>query len=395
MESVNRLGSCRFEPLVDVVVPERARVWTAQQYYDGSGDKNVFLLTPTLKEVAVYAHPDRLPAFPKTWKPLLFIVNSSVITFRLTDMLCLVVTIDRSNTIKVTCVDYNGGFIASHPATNMALAYGAMAVRGFEMLPNSAVIPHISSGVGDWSFFLQFYTWGTLVLPKTVSLQRSMSLFGVAFGKNTDCLGVLLHPPNMMVFIHLNAPKVQRRLEHGKDFTMTAIKSSDTDIDIYLIMDGQLIVCGYSFDLRWNKEGSPKHIDKVIFKCVLELDDKKKFKRFDFRNTKNTTVACSQGCPSNQGDHLVSQQLIGIFDAEISTSFRLLFLRLFFLEMLSGALHACMRECTSFFLRCLRSYVSHPSSRSEVVLRLRHGRPAFGEVGKKKRCSSSSNSSSS
>ncbi|KAL8448780.1 hypothetical protein Emag_003837 [Eimeria magna] len=377
MESVNRLGSCRFEPLVSVPIPERARVWTAQQYYDGSGwvglsdreklslkptlfsddrllflepvegvceafrtvqsgrydvkcwskqnchmgiegDKNVFLLTPTLKEVAVYAHPERLPAFPKTWKPLLFIVNSSVITFRLTDQLCLVVTIDKSNTIKVTCVDYNGGFIASHPATNMALAYGAMAVRGFEALENSAVIPHISSGVGDWSFFLQFYPWGTLVLPKTVGLVRSMSLLGVHFGKNADCLGVLLHPPNMVVFIHLYAPKVQRRLEHGKDFTLTAIKTSETDIDIYLIMDGQLMICGYSFDLRWNKENRPKHVDKVVFKCLLELDEKKKFKKFTFKNTNNTTLACSQGCPSNQGDHLVSQQLIGIFDAEIT-----------------------------------------------------------------------------
>lgn len=38
MDSVNRLSSCKFEPLVDVALPEKAVVWTANQYYDGSGE---------------------------------------------------------------------------------------------------------------------------------------------------------------------------------------------------------------------------------------------------------------------------------------------------------------------------------------------------------------------
>lgn len=377
MDSVNRLSSCKFEPLVEVATPEKAVVWTSNNYYDGSGwvgladreklslkptlftdnrllflepiegvcdafktvqsgkydvkcwtkldchlgiegDKNVFLLTPNLQEVAVYAHPERLPAFPKAWKPLIFTVNSSMITFRLTDQLCLVVTIDENRTIKVQCVDYNGGFAVSHPATDMALAYGVMAVKGFESLNNCEVIPRMNSASGDWGFFVQLYKWGTFVIPKSIDMSRPTSVLGLGLGKKADCLGALLHPPNIVIMVHLESPKVQRPLEYGKDYMLTAIKSSETDIDIFLIMDGQLVKYNYSFDIRINKPNKPKHTDNASFKCTLELDDKKKCTRFIFQNTKNSAVMVAQGCPSGQGDHLVSANLIAVFDAEIS-----------------------------------------------------------------------------
>lgn len=278
----------------------------------------MFLLTPKLEEVAVYVHPERLPAFPKAWKPLIFTVNSSVITVRLTDQLCLVVTIDENRTIKVQCVDYNGGFVVSHPATDTALAYGVMAVKGFETLKNCEVIPHMNSASGDWGFFVQLYPWGTFVMPKSIDMSRPTSILGLGLGKKVDCLGVVLHPPNIVITVHLESPKVQRFLEHGKDYMLTAIKSSDTDIDIFLIMDGHLVMHNYSFDVRINKPNKPKHTDNVSFKCRLELDDKKKCTRFNFLNTKNNTVLVAQGCPSGEGDHLVSASLIGVFDAEIS-----------------------------------------------------------------------------
>ncbi|XP_026193056.1 uncharacterized protein LOC34617342 [Cyclospora cayetanensis] len=377
MESVNRLSSCKFEPLEEVPLPEKALLWTTNHYYDGSGwvglvdreklslkptlftdnrllflepvegvceafkgvqsgkydvkcwskldchlgiegDTSVFLQTPILKEVAVYSHPERLPAFPKTWKPLLFTVNSSMITFRLTDRLCLVVTIDASRTIRVQCVDYNGGFAVSHPASDMALAYGALAVKGFEALPNCEIIPHINCASGEWGFYVQLFKWGTFVIPKSLDLARPTSILGMGLGKKVDCLGVLLHPPNLIVMVHLETPKVQRALEYGKDYMLTAIKSSETDIDIHLVIDGQLIVFNYSFDIRLNKVGKPKHTDNAAFKASLELDDKKKCTRFAFQSTKNTNVLVAQGCPSGQGDHLVSKDLIAVFDAEIS-----------------------------------------------------------------------------
>lgn len=311
------------------------------------GDRSVFLLTPFLKEVAVYVHPDRLPAFPKAWKPLIFSVNKSMITFRLTDQLCLVVIIDASHTIKIQCVDYNGGFAVSHPATDMALAYGAMAVKGFDALENCEIIPHINSTSGDWGYFVQLYQWGTLVMPKSIDMTRPSSVLGLGLGKKCDCLGVLLHPPNMVVMIHLESPKVQRPLEYGKDYMLTAIKSSETDIDIYLIMDGQLIKYNYSFDIRINKPGKPKHTDNAAFKCTLELDDKKQCRRFNFQNSKNATVAVSQGCPSGQGDHLVSKQLIAVFDAEIS-AFCSFFLEFELFIMLLECMCMCvwMQACT-------------------------------------------------
>lgn len=376
MDSLNRLSSCRFQPLVDVEVPEKALVWTSNYYYDGAGwvalpnrevlslkptlfvdnrllflervdgvcdvfkdvqsgkydvqcwskmdcylgiegDQNVFLLTPNLKEVAVYSHTERLPAFPKSWKPLIFTVNMSMITFRLTDKLCLVVTIDENQTISVQCVDYNGGFAVSHPATNMALAYGCMATKGFEHLPNCEVIPRMNCASGDWGFFVELYKWGLLVLPKSLDLSRPASVLGLGLGKKTDCLGLIMHPPNMFIFIHLESPKVQRPLEYGIDYLLTAVKSSETDIDIFLLMDGQLVKANYSFDIRVNKPDKPKHTDNIGFKCTLEVDEKKKCTKFVFANTKHTTVIVSQGCPSGQKDHLVTEQLIALYDAEI------------------------------------------------------------------------------
>ena len=283
------------------------------------GDKNVFLLTPTLREVAVYSHPERLPAFPKAWKPLLFTVNASLIAFRLTDKVCLIVTIDESQTVKIQCVDYNAGFVVSHPSTNAALAYGAMVVKGFDALPNCEVIPHINCASGDWGFFVQLFQWGSFVIPKSVDLTRPTSILGLGLGKKVDCLGVLLHPPNIVIMVHLESPKVLRALEYGRDYLLTAIKTSETDIDIYLIMDGQMTRFNYSFDLRINRPGKPQHHDNVAFKCTLELDDKKKCNRFIFQNTKSASVVVPQGCPSGEGDHLVNKTLIAVFDAEICT----------------------------------------------------------------------------
>lgn len=275
-------------------------------------------MTPSLKDVAVYSHPERLPAFPKAWKPLLFTVNRSMITLRLTDRLCLVLTIDESNTVKMQCVDYNGGFVVSHPATDVAFAYGAMVVNGFTSLENCEVIPRMESASGDWGFFVQLFPWGSLVLPKSIDMTRPTSIMGLGLGKKADCLGTLLHPPNMVIMVHLETPKVQRSLEYGKDYLLTAIKSSETDIDIYLVMDGQMMKYNYSFDLRWNKPGKPKHNDNIGFKGTLELDEKKKCNRFIFHNSENASVLIAQGCPAGQGDHLVNKDLIAVFDAEIS-----------------------------------------------------------------------------
>lgn len=377
METLNRLCSCKFEPLTEVAIPDKAQLWTSSLYYDGSGwvglpdrdkmmlkptlfaddrlifldpvdtmpevfstvqsgkydvkcwskknchlgiegDKNVFLSTPILNEVVVYTHPERLPTFPKSWKPLLFTVNKSMVLFRLTDTLCLLVLIDETRTMKIHCVDYNGGFAVSHPANDMALAYGSMAVKGCEGLKNCDIIPRISSSSGDWGFFVQMYKWGSFVIPKSIDLTRPTSVLGLGLGKKVDCLGILFHPPNMLLNVHLESPKVQRSIEYGKDYMLTAVKSSETDIDIYLNMDGHLVKYGYSFDIRINKEGKPKHTDNLGFKCSLELDDKKKCTRFNFQNTKNSSVLVSQGSPSGRADHLVSSQVIAVFDAEIS-----------------------------------------------------------------------------
>lgn len=265
----------------------------------------------------MYVHPDRLPAFPKTWKPLLFRVNERVVTFRMTDTLSLIVTIEEDKTVKIQCVNYNDGFIAAHPATDMALAYGAYAVKGFDALPNCQALPKISASSGDWGFFMQFYPWGSALIAKSIELTRPASVLGVGLGKKVDCLGLVFHPPNLFLSVHLECPKVQRELVYGRDYLLTAIKSSETDIDVYLTMDNQLIKYNHSFDIRINKPDKPRSFNSVAFKCVHEVDEKKKVTKFNFVNTKNATVLMPEGSPSSSEDHLVSADLIAVYDAEI------------------------------------------------------------------------------
>lgn len=376
---MERYSSCRYEPIVEVKPPPKAVCWSAQQYYDGNGwialpdkslalkptkftdnrllfleaiegvapefasvqtgkydvkcwskfgtsvgvegDTRVFIKTVHLGEVAVYAHHERLPTFPKTWKPLVFLVNASVSWVRLTENLCLLTTVDGQHKLQVSCVDYNGGFLCSHPCTDLGLAYGSYVNKTIESLTGTCqVIPHIACAKGEWGFFVFFYTWGAMFVPKAVDIARPGFMGNVGLAKKVDCVALVFHPPNIFLRIHLDAPKGHRQVEYCKDYLVTASKSSETDIDIYLIMDGQLVKYNYSFDIRINKHDKPKKIENVGFKCTVDLEDKKKINpKYHFHTQKNETVLVAEGCAAggNDADHLVNRELVGIFDAEI------------------------------------------------------------------------------
>lgn len=312
--------SCAFLPLFGCACGFQC--WSKDDCHLGiEGDKSVFIKTPNSQEVAVYVHPERLPTFPKTWKPLVFLLNSSAATFRLTENLCLVLVRDHDKTMHISCVDYNGGFACAHPATDLAVAYGSYAVKGFEKLEKCDVIPKMATMSGDWGFYIQFFAWGMLVIPKIVELTRPQSVLGaVGMGKRVETIGLIFHPPNMFIQVRLEIPpKTTRTVEFGKDFRVTAKKSSETDIDVYLIIDGQLAKYNYSFDIRVNKPDKPKHNDHIEFKCMIEGDDKKKpDAKYKVTPCKNSTLLLGQGSPSEPGSaQLVSEEVIAFFDAEI------------------------------------------------------------------------------
>ncbi|PFH34764.1 S15 sporozoite-expressed protein [Besnoitia besnoiti] len=377
---MERLGTCRFDPLSEVALPSGIVMWTPHQYYDGAGwvalpereklimrptrwadarlrfldpvdelpdvfktvqsgafdvkcwsrgdcqlgiegDKTVFIKAPFANDVAVYVHPDRLPAFPKSWKPLVFLLNESVGTFRLTENLCLVLTVQQDKTMSISCVDYNGGFACAHPKTNVAAAYGSYVVKGFEKLPQCEVIPKMVTSSGDWGFFVQFYEWGFLFIPKSVELIRPQSVLGaVGVGRRVETVGLIFHPPNMFIHVKLDIPpKTTRNIEFGKHFQITAKKTSETDIEVYLVLDNQLAKYSYSFDIRVNKPEKPKHTDHIHFKCNVEPDEKKKTDpKYKLTASKDSAVLMGQGCPSGSpSEQLVNEQVIAYYDAEI------------------------------------------------------------------------------
>lgn len=377
---MERLRSCRFERMEEVALPAGTLLWTPHQYYDGAswlglrereklemrptrwndarlrfldpieelpeafkavqsgdfdvkcwskgdcmmgveGDNTVMLKTPLSPEVTVYVHPERLPAYTKSWKPIAFLLNSSVATFRLTENVCLVVTRQEDGTISINCADYNGGFACAHPKLNLAAAYGSFAVRGFEKLKDCTVVPHVETSSGDWGFFVQFYPWGFLFIPKSVELSRPQSVLGaVGIGKKVETIGLVFCPPNLLVYVKLEIPsKTVRTVQFGKDFRVTAKASSETDIDIYAIVDEQLVKYNYSFDLRLNKPEKPKHVDSAYIKCTIEGEDKKKpDAKYKLVPSKNVTILLNQGCPpGGPTEQLVSEQVIACYDAEI------------------------------------------------------------------------------
>nr|PIL96654.1 S15 sporozoite-expressed protein [Toxoplasma gondii COUG] len=378
--NMERQATCRYDPLVEVPLPPGIVIWTQHQYYDGAGwlalpdreklelkptrwsdgrlrfldpidelpepfkavqsgkfdvkcwkrgdcklgiegDKTVFLKSPISPDVAVYVHAERLPTFPKSWKPLVFILNQSLAMFRLTENLCLLVVAEKDKTMNISCVDYNGGFACTHPSTNMVVAYGSYVLKNFEKLPSCQAIPKMLTASGDWGFFVQFYPWGFFFIPKSVELTRPQAVLGaVGMGKKVDTIGLVFHPPNMFINVKLDIPaKTTRALQFGKDFQVTAKKTSETDIDVFLVIDGQLAKYNYSFDIRINKPERPKHTDNIHFKCSCDAEEKKKpDPKFKLSACKDSLILLEQGCPSgNPDEQLVSEQLIACFDAEV------------------------------------------------------------------------------
>lgn len=283
-------------------------------------EKMVYIKLPKIEKVITYNNSTRLPTFTRLWKPTVFLINETTYTIRLTEEIALIITRADENTTEfnVYSVGYNSGFCCAHPTSSYGLAYGGYVVK---TLKNCIEIPHIDSTKGPWGFLMQFYTWGGLVIPKEIELSKPSSLIGSITGAHkTDKIGIIFHPPNIFLHLHLDAPpKTCRTLTHGKDFVITAKKESSTDINIYLLIDGQLVLYNYSFDLRINKQGGNKVNQMIKFKAHVEKEEKTKLKpKFIFKESKEMRIPVAAGSPTSELNFLISEEVIAIFDAEIS-----------------------------------------------------------------------------
>lgn len=290
------------------------------------GDQRVLMKLTNFDNVLTYDHTERLPTFLKAWKPLVFLVNKKVAWVRLTVDLAFVVTCSSSGALTVNCIDYNGGYLCSHPFTDLGLAYGSYAVPALNSLPPSdvEVMPRVEGSSGNWGFWLQFYEWGVMKIPKTLDFFMPQMLMGVVgMAKRRNVVGVIFVPPRLYLRVELDGPgNTSRQLTYGKDWAVTAKKTSTTDVEVYLLMDGQLMKNNHSFDIRINKVEKSASTFPVKFRFTITKEEANAAKqsgapqRFAFKGTKEMEVVLSQGCPTEQLNHLHSDQLHSIFDAE-------------------------------------------------------------------------------
>lgn len=286
------------------------------------GGKAVYLKFPNINQIVTYTSPERLPTFSKSWQPTVFVLNANVITVRLTQETALLVTrnSESESSFNVAAVKYNQGFICVHPCTDLVLCYGSYSIK---TLKNCLTIPSLGSAAGPWNYIIQFFDWGTLVLCKNIKIYKQNIMKGLcgSSGKPGN-FGLLYCGPNLFLHLTLLTPMgIARSLKHGENFAATAKKISESDITIYLLLDGQLAFYEYSFDMRVNKPNLPKVHVPIKFKVVSEKkrDGTKKESNVEwsFVETKTVKVPVKEGGPTSDFDYLVNNQVVAMYDAEI------------------------------------------------------------------------------
>lgn len=287
-----------------------AKIWGKEEcYVIIEGDKDVHIILPQLKEKLSYNHPKRFPTFLKNWKIVVTLVNSNIVLIRINTETALIVSIDGKKHASVRAVDFNSGFLCVNPESNLAIAYGGFALNE---LRNCEKVPTIINEGGHWGFFVHLYKWGHLIVPKEMELKLPSPGLKL-IGKKIDTIALISIPPNILVHVRIDGPKCSRKLEYEKDFNITAIKTSETDIQIYLLFDGQLLKYEFSFDIRLNKPEKGRSNQNVKLKCTGK---NKEATSFIFQNAPNFSVLLSANCPHDNLGHLLSNGTIGIFNAE-------------------------------------------------------------------------------
>ncbi|CBZ52465.1 conserved hypothetical protein [Neospora caninum Liverpool] len=284
------------------------------------GEKSVYLKVPTIATVVSWTSPERLPVLTKSWKPAIFLLNSCYVAVRyIPDSVLLLTRPDESSTAwNVTPVSYGRGFISLDPCNEKVISYGSFAIPE---AVNTLALPQ-QPGPSKNDFFIQYFPWGLLVIPKHIDISKG----GLCGGGNSK-LAMVIHPPNVFITVQLLFPaKLAKTLQYETDFVITAKKASESDIVIYLIVDGQLVSYDYSFDIRINKPEKPPVNVLAKFKTFFSSDELTKIKaakadkkpynpRITFAESDVQKVIVQEGSPLSQG-HLLTEQTAAVYDAE-------------------------------------------------------------------------------
>lgn len=273
------------------------------------GDKDVHIILPQLKEKLSYNHPKRFPTFLKNWKIILTLTNRNIAMVRINAETALLISIDSSKNATVKAIDFNSGFLCVNPETNLAIAYGGFALNE---LRNCEKVPPMVNESGSWGFFVHLFKWGHIIVPKELELKLPAPGLKL-IGKKNDTIALVSIPPNVLIHVRVDGPKCVRRLIYEKDFNITAVKTSETDVDIYLLFDGQLLKYEFSFDIRLNKPEKSRSNQNAKLKCVGKT---KEATSFVFQKAQNFSVLLASNCPTDNLGHLLSNGTICIFNAE-------------------------------------------------------------------------------
>ncbi|ANQ10470.1 Uncharacterized protein PCOAH_00050560 [Plasmodium coatneyi] len=284
------------------------------------GEQKVLMKLPITQNIITWNSSERLPVLAKTWRPTVFILNQGNVFIRIIPEKCLVISkVNDTDSFKVSCINYSDGFCCCHPINNLALLYGA-----YEQHQDSSImkLPKLPSSSGKYNYFIHFFSWGTMIVPKLINVFKG-HLCG--FKKNTAALIII--PPKIHIYVefHSSSP-IATSMEYKKDFLITARKPNLTDIEIYLIVQDQLIKYDYSFDLRLNKDKAPISLLHIPIKFKITKEEKEKKKENPYYRCKWTFIDTldqtfmTDSCNSSS-DHLMSPDLACVFDAETGTYF--------------------------------------------------------------------------
>ncbi|CAD2113534.1 hypothetical protein YYG_00253 [Plasmodium vinckei petteri] len=274
------------------------------------GEKDVHISLPGLKEKINYNHKERFPTFLKNSKIVVSLLNENLTIIRINLETALLICINEKKNVIVKSVNFNKGFACVNPYSNLAIAYGGFA---FNDLKNCEIVPTITHSGCEWAFFVHLFKWGHIIIPKDLELKIPSPGLKL-IGKRVDTIAIISLPPNIQIHVKIDGPKCIRKVEYGQDYNITAIKSSESDIDIYVLFDGQLLKYEFSYDTRLNKEGKGKSIHHAKLKCISKS---KEVSTFVFQESTNCKVLLGSNCPTDNLGHMLCNQTISIFDAEI------------------------------------------------------------------------------
>ncbi|SBT46388.1 conserved Plasmodium protein, unknown function [Plasmodium ovale wallikeri] len=280
------------------------------------GEQKILMKLPVTRNIITWNCSQRLPVLPKTWRPTVFVLNQCNIFVRIIPEKCLVISkVDNTDSFKVSCINFSEGFCCCHPINNLALLYGAYE-QNQEF--NIMKLPRLPQSNGKYNYFLHFFAWGTMIVPKNIEFFKGP----LCNFKKKNIIALIIIPPKIHIYVDLSSSSpLTASLEYKKDFLITARKPNITDLEVYLIIKDQLIIYDYSYDLRLNKEKAPISHLSIPIKFRISKEEKEKKKQnpsyeckwsfIDSSDQKTSTTTCS-----SDSDHIMSPDLACIFDAE-------------------------------------------------------------------------------